>query len=102
VICERLVPILLRHVDDFMVGSDGCKSDVDKVSAVLSHLGDRIHPAATSRQTELEYLKAVSRTLLEVALNPQELQCRYNILCRTLTVLSKRILRDHMIKEQYL
>lgn len=75
IICERLVPIFLRHLDDY-TASNGCGSDAEKLATVVSHLGDRIHPAARSRHSELEYLKAMSRTLARLGLYQQELKCK--------------------------
>ncbi|XP_049774784.1 sorting nexin-14-like isoform X1 [Schistocerca cancellata] len=95
VILYKLLPVGLRHLDDFLgsirlaggtQATSGILEDLDRAvleRAALRYLGPRLHPAVHSREAELMYLRQLTCLLLPQLVQQQQLNCRnFNVLIR--------------------
>ncbi|XP_046611100.1 sorting nexin-14-like isoform X1 [Neodiprion virginianus] len=83
VIFDHLVPIALQHAQDWKVLVNRAKAEGgNPADYVADFLGPRIHPAAYSREAELNYLRGLVTTLMPLLLPTTHLSINNKIILR--------------------
>lgn len=77
VITKKLIPCIIKHIDDYLCMQQIAKlKNVEVNSVAVDYLGKRLHTAATSRVNELSYLRHLTAQLLPQVLPKECLQCK--------------------------
>ncbi|CAG9861895.1 unnamed protein product [Phyllotreta striolata] len=84
VVANKLVPCVVRHVDDYLYIQQIAKlKNVRFNEVVIEYLGKKLHAAATNRKNELDYLRHLISSLLVHILPGDYLKCRnFSIMMR--------------------